>query len=88
MKAKHVRIVAVGLLILGVIGFLFASIGLASADKVTDIQAPAGMQIVLSPDDPQVKARHHQAEMILMGSLVVGGCGVLALGLSFVVRKR
>lgn len=82
MSPKIVIAIGVALLLVGVVGFLFGSVGLVTADRVSGIEPPTGLEVqddwlTLPPDHPEVSRRKNQAEGVVSASLVGGLLGVL-----------
>jgi len=88
MKPKLLRAVGIVFLIFGVLGFLFASVGLSSAEKAFSIQSPKGIEIVLPADAPEVLARKRQAGAVLYASLLLGGVGAVLFIAGIVAGRR
>jgi len=89
MKWKLTLIIGVVLLPAGIVGFLMASVGLATADKMPrGIRAPEGVELRLPPDDVSVRRQRRQAETVLLGSGLVGGCGIILTGAGWWMRRK
>ena len=81
MKKKKILIgLGVVLLVIGLFGLLVASVALARADEVPNVRTSEGVELKLPPDDPRVIQEKSRAEMVLLGSLLISGTGIVCLG--------
>lgn len=72
--------IAGGVLIaIGMLGFVAASVGLSEAKKIPDLKSSSHQRLELSEDSPVLAARRRQAENLLLGSLLLGGLGLVTL---------
>lgn len=88
---KHKILIALGVLLIlaGGAGFLASSVALATADQATELNAPDGIELRLSREDPLVQKRKRQGESVLFGSLLSGMIGSLLVGTGWwLSRKR
>ena len=76
------------LLLAGILGFLASAVVLATADEIPEIKPPDGVTISLPEDDPRVVERKRQAELVLFGSFLGGGLGVVLLGTGYWLQRR
>lgn len=81
MRRKVVMAIGLLLLLAGLLGFLASAVALATADEMADIQTPEGVELRLAPDDPKVAERKRQAEVVLFGSFLCGGGGVVLVAI-------
>ena len=88
MFRKLLLVVGVLLLLAGGLGFLASSVALSTANQVPDVKTPKGVEITLPPDDPVVAERKRQAETVLFGSLLCGGCGIVLTGIGLLSRRK
>lgn len=75
MTYKLILIIGGALMLSGLLGFLAAAVALDNANKLAEIKSPKGTQIIIPGDDPIVLERKKQAEIVLFGSLLIGGIG-------------
>jgi len=75
-------------LLAGILGFLASAVALATADEVPEIKPPDGVTITLPENDPRTVERKRQAELVLLGSSLSGGGGVVLLGVWFWLKRR
>ena len=88
MARTSALVVGALLVLAGILGFLASSVALATASKVPDIKTPKGVELTLPPDNPDVVERQRQAESVLFGSLLCGGCGVVIIGIGLWLGKK
>ena len=88
MTRKLLMGLGVLFLLAGILGFLASAVALANADEVPEVRPPDGVTITLPEDAPRVVERKRQAELVLFGSLLSGGCGVVLLGTGIWLKRR
>ena len=91
--ARLLWILGAFFLLIGIVGFLFAAVGLVAATEGPQVQSPPGsddatVTVELPDDDPVVLRRRTMAETVLAVGLVFGGTGVVFLIAGVVAARR
>ena len=88
MKVKLFLVLGVILILVSLIAFLASSIALARVREVPGVVVGGPGKLELMSDDPLVKQRENQAQVVLAASLVLGVAGISSCFVAWRLRRK